>query len=97
MQQERHSRKGVIKIKYLLLIPIIVFLGLAGISCQSDMNQIKMKSITFSHTQLRKRLPLEYANNFQPSEKLVFTVNDAVTVEGEKLILSGKLKKRFKS
>jgi hypothetical protein len=56
------------------------------------MHQKEMKSITFSHTQLRKRLPLEYASDFQPSESLVFKVNDAVAIKGDKLVLSGKLK-----
>jgi len=47
--------------------------------------------MAFSHAQLRKRLSLEYASNFHPSESLIFTVNDSVTIEREKLMLSGKL------
>jgi hypothetical protein len=55
------------------------------------MHHKELKSMAFSHAQLRKRLSLEYASNFQTSESLIFTVNDAVTVEGEKLTLQGKL------
>ncbi len=77
--------------KYLLLIPIITLLGFTGISFPSDMNQKEMKSITFPYNQLRKHLPIEYARNFQPSESLVFTINNTVTIERDKLILSGKL------